>query len=179
MRTVCCLYCLLFLSVTASAQGPLLWESHDEVNGGGARRVTLTNHMAAVVGSVGTPGGGLDFVIQALRRSTGVVQWRDRVESCCGDVASFVTSVDNTIFAAGYVPGLGLGSTDIVVRAYDAPTGTLLWENIWDAGQDDLPQGIAASRTAVVVVGNGGNIPGHSLDYLVRAFFPVKGGLIW
>jgi outer membrane protein assembly factor BamB len=179
MRKVSCLLFFLLLSAGAFAQAHLLWEVQEDFKGGIdlARAVTLSKKTTVVVGTADAPGGELDFVIQALRRATGTVQWTDQVSSCCGSTSVHIASLRDKIFAAGYTAGAQVSSTDMVVRAYHAPSGTLLWENIWDAGQDDLPNAIEASETAVVVVGSGGN--GPQLDFLVRAFDPVSGAVLW
>src|SRR5205085_11385473 len=70
-------------------------------------------------------------------------------------------------------------NADIVVNAYDAADGTLLWTDTWDAGRDDTPQAIAAGPSAVIVVGYGGNSPGHLLAFLVRAYDPETGAILW
>jgi outer membrane protein assembly factor BamB len=123
--------------------------------------------------------------IQALDRSTGTVQWTDTIPS--GSVASdlFVTILDRTAFIADYIPSPLIGSktlyfgSKILVRAYDIPTGTLLWENVWAPGQDNVPQGIVASRAAVVVVGYGGNTKNGFLHLIVRAYEPATGDTLW
>jgi outer membrane protein assembly factor BamB len=182
LRKVCSVLCLLLLSANAFGQDRLLWEVQEDFSGGVdlARAVTLSKKGIVVVGTAGTPDGGLDFVIQSLRRSTGTVQWGDRVSSCCIATRVLVTSLHNTVFAAAYSPGAEVSSRDIFVRAYHAPTGTLLWESVWDAGRDGLPRDIAASPSAVVVAGYGGNTPVHgSLNFVVRAYDPVSGAVLW
>ena len=173
--------CWLLVSVQAFGQDRLLWEVQEDFSGGPdlARAITLSKRTAVVVGNAGGPDDGVDFVIQSFSKSTGAVQWTDQVPSCCGASPVVVTSLRDTVFAAGYVAGPTVGTTDVVVRAYDAPTGTLLWQNVWDAGRDDLPKAIAASPTAVVMVGYGGNTTSHPLDLIVRAYDPVSGAILW
>lgn len=179
MRRMCWLLCVLCLSVEAGAQDRLSWEVQQDSGGGDtARGVALSGGSLVMVGNT-TSGGSVEFVIRALARDSGVETWRDRVPACCGSLGVFVASHGQAVFAAGYVAGAAVSSTDLFVRAYDTPTGALLWENIWDTGQDDLPQGIAASQSAVVVVGYGGDTPGHSLDFIVRAYDPLDGDILW
>jgi hypothetical protein len=89
-----------------------------------------------------------------------------------------IASFQGRVFASGYTTGPDNG-TDIVVRGYDALHGTLLWNSVWDAGRDDLPQAIVAGPTAVIVVGYGGNSPGHALNFIVRAYDPKDGAVLW
>ena len=181
MRTICCVVCWLLVSVQAFGQDRLLWEVQEDFSGGPdlARAITLSKRTAVIVGNGGAPDDGVDFVIQSFSKSTGAVQWTDHVPSCCGASPVVVTSLRDTVFAAGYVAGPTVGTTDVVVRAYDAPSGTLLWQNVWDAGLDDLPKAIAATPTAVVVAGYGGNTTTRPLDLIVRAYDPVTGAILW
>jgi outer membrane protein assembly factor BamB len=82
---------------------------------------------------------------------------------------------------AGYAASTPCCS-DIFVRAYSSANGRVLWTDVWNKGRDDLPKGIAANSTAVVVVGYGGNaasLPATALDFLVRAFQPATGAVLW
>ena len=180
MRTACCVLWLLCVSAAASGQD-VLWEVQEDFSGGTdlARAVTLSAKTAVVIGNVATPGDGVDFVVQSLRRTTGAVQWTDRVSSCCGLSPLQITSLHGSVFAAGYVAGAAAGTTDIAIRAYGALTGTVLWTSIWDAGRDDLPQAIIAGQSAVVVVGYGGNAAGRAIDFIVRAYDPIDGSMLW
>src|SRR5262249_45130104 len=120
-----------------------------------------------------------DFVIQSLRRNNGSVRWTDHVQEFPPDVLSLqIASSQGRVFASGYTSGPNNG-TDIVVRAYDALQGPLLGNSLWDPGRDDLPQAIIAGPTAVVVVGSGGNSPGHALNFIVRAYDPEDGAILW
>ena len=85
------------------------------------------------------------------------------------------------MFVAGYVPSPQCCSS-VFVRAYVADTGRVLWTDVYNKGRDDLPQAIAASSAAVVVAGYGGNTrtpPIGGLDFLVRAYEPGTGSVLW
>ena len=68
------------------------------------------------------------------------------------------------------------------MRAYKSDNGRVAWTEIWNRGRDDLPQAIADSSAAVVVVGYGANTsnaPISALDFLVRAYDPATGAILW
>src|SRR5262249_46993087 len=91
----------------------------------------------------------------------------------------FLASVGSAVYFAGYKPGTTPNTTDIFVRAYDIATGHVLWDNLFDKGRDDLPQALDANVNAVVVAGYGGNTGGSFLDFIVRAYDPVTGAILW
>jgi outer membrane protein assembly factor BamB len=181
MRIIWCLFCLLFCSVNAFGQ-TVLWDMVEDVSGGlnVMRAITLSTRSAVFIGNADNSAADVhDFVIQSLRRKTGSVRWTDRGQEFPGLVTSLqIASFQGRVFASGYTTGPDNG-TDIVVRGYDALHGTLLWNSVWDAGRDDLPQAIVAGPTAVIVVGYGGNSPGHALNFIVRAYDPKDGTVLW
>jgi outer membrane protein assembly factor BamB len=182
VRIAWCLLCLLSFSANAFGQN-LLWDVVEDFSGGTdlTRAITLSKNAAIFIGNASNPANEVnDFVIQSLRRRDGSARWSDRVPSYPGVLTGLqIASSQGRVFASGYAPGATPGSTDIVVRAYEALTGTLLWNSVWDTGRDDLPQAIAAGPAAVVVVGYGGNTPGHALDFIVRAYDPISGAVLW
>ncbi len=182
MRIAWCFLCLLLFSANASGQN-LLWEVVEDFSGGTdlARAITLSSRSAVFVGNASNPEDDVnDFVIQSLRRTDGSTRWTDSVDAAPSQLLPLqIASSRGRVFASGYVTGDIPGSTDIVVRGYDALTGALLWNSVWDTGRDDLPQSIAAGPAAVVVVGYGGNTPGHALNFIVRAYDPIGGAVLW
>jgi outer membrane protein assembly factor BamB len=165
------------------AQDHLSWEDQIDFSGGmdTARSVTLSGNTAVVAG-VATVRGGLDFVVRGYDVRSGAVSWTDQTAAFSGlSTEVFVTSAGSNVFAAGYTPST-VCCTDIFVRAYDARTGHVLWDDVFDKGGDDLPQGIAASPSVVAVVGYGGNAttpPFTAVDFLVRAYDAATGAVLW
>jgi putative pyrroloquinoline-quinone binding quinoprotein len=186
-RVILFALCLCSLPLDADAQGPLLWEVQEDIHGGTdiARAITLSGNVAVVVGNGGEPLEGTDesdFVIQALSRATGTLRWSDRTFLSIGVVQQiFVTSRDHRAYAVGTLYESD-GRSAFLVRAYDVPSGTLLWENVWHASpgiDTDHPQGIIATPTQVVVVGYGANATNNGLALLVRAYDPSTGTVLW
>lgn len=180
--------CLLWLPVKVYGQAPLLWELQEDIHGGTdiAQAITLSGKTAVVVGNGGEPLEGTDesdFVIQTLGRATGAVEWSDQAFLSIGSIERlFATSRKNRAYAVGTLREVGDPRSAFLVRAYDVPRGTLLWENVWHAGQGvdtDHPTGIVASPTQVVVVGYGENATRDGLAALVRAYDPLTGAILW
>src|SRR5580765_7495274 len=102
---VCCV--VVSLPLNAFAQGPLLWELQEDIDGGVdlARAITLSGKAAVVVGNGGVPLEGTDesdLVIQALSRTTGAVRWSDQTFLSIGSVEKlFTTSRKNRAYAVG------------------------------------------------------------------------------
>jgi hypothetical protein len=158
-----------------SADSALIGREYD------ARDVTVGGRSVVVAGT-SQVGGGQNFIVRAYDGISGELRWTDQTPAFAGlSTGVFATSSGETVFATGYSPSTPCCS-DILVRAYDAGDGRVLWTDIWNRGRDDLPQGIAASRDAVVVVGYGGNTattPISALDFVVRAFHPATGEVLW
>lgn len=101
---------------------------------------------------------------------------------------SVMTVSGNTAYAAISGPYNGEPSShaDVRLRAFDIPTGHLLWENVWTAlGElDNTVKDIAASGGRVFIAASrgdlantGGNYP--SYDWAVQAFGGNSGTVLW
>ena len=159
---------------------PLRWQDQFDLAGGTdqAGAIAISSNRAVAIGVGTTVNGGVDLLVRAYATATGTLQWRDQSPLASGIITSVVIDdFGHKVFGAGYAQG-GEG-TDFLIRAYDATTGNRLWEDISNKGRDDFVQGIAASRLGVFVVGYGGNVGTSSLDFLVRAYAPRTGTLLW
>jgi len=180
--------CLVWMPVHAFAQGPLLWEDQEDIAGGVdiVRAITLSGKAAIVVGNGGVPLEGADesdLVIEALGRATGAVRWMDQTYLSIGTVEPmFVATHKNHAYVVGTLRPQDDLRSAFLVRAYDVPTGVLLWENVWHAGQGidtDHPTAILASPTSVLVVGYSENATRDGLATVVRAYHPESGDILW
>ncbi len=187
-RRVFCICCLVWMPVEAFAQAPLLWELQEDINGGMdiARAITLSGKTAVVVGNGGVPLEGTDesnLVIQALGRATGAVNWTDQTFLSVGSFEHlFVATRKNRAYVVGTLRERNDPRSAFLVRAYDVPTGVLLWENVWHAGQGidvDHPTGIFAGPTVVLVVGYSENATRDGRATVVRAYDPLSGDILW
>jgi hypothetical protein len=177
---------IVAVSAGAFAQNLLSWEDRTDFAGGTdlGRDVTVTGRTMIMAGNASETGGGVNTVVRAHDVRSGDVLWTDYTPAQSGVLTGvFVTSASDMAFAASYMTEpLCAFCTDIFVRAYDAATGLTLWQDVFDKGRDDLPQGIAASSRVVVVVGYGGNSvtpPITAIDFIVRAYDPATGAILW
>src|SRR5262249_23583407 len=142
--------------------------------------VVSVDKITVVAGTASVAAGGQDLAVRAYDKSTGTLLWVDRTMAFSGITTDvFLANTGSVVYFAGYKPGTTASTTDIFVRAYDITNGNVLWDNLFDKGRDDLPQALAANVNAVVVVGYGGNTGGSYLDYLIRAYDPVTGTILW
>jgi hypothetical protein len=82
------------------------------------------------------------------------------------------------VFAAGSDTNAA-GNRDFLVRAYQANTGALLWEDQVDkAGDADRAFALAVGEGQMFAAGFGTNAAGNQ-DFLVRAYDPKSGALLW
>ena len=171
----------LLFALPALSQSPLLWERQKDIAGkvDGLRSVSTVGNTAVTAGNA-TVTGGLDLAVLNYG-SNGDVRWSDQTPLASGiNTRVFTASTGLVSYVAGY-KSIIQDDSDIFVRAYNTVTGNVLWSDIINKGRDDLPQGLAASPWAVVVVGYGGNTsqPPIALNALIRAYDPLTGRLLW
>jgi TolB-like protein len=70
-------------------------------------------------------------------------------------------------------------NVDFVVRAYDAKSGTLIWDDRHDVGSSDSAFAIAAARSRVFAVGRVTNSDGSNIDFIVRAYDAKNETFLW
>jgi outer membrane protein assembly factor BamB len=172
-----------FLSFALNLFGQsLLWKDRVDFTGGTdfARAAISVDKTTVVAGTAGVVGGGQDLAVRAYDKRTGTLQWVDRTPTVSGiSTDVFLANAGGSVYFAGYKPGATPYTTDIFVRAYDLITGRVLWDNTLNKGRDDLPQTLDANSNAVVVAGYGGNNGTSSLDFIVRAYDPATGAVLW
>ena len=164
--------------------GDLLWEDrHDAGTFEQAFSVATLGDLTFAAGFVAN-GSVRDFVVRAYHASTGALAWQDRVDWGRDEFASGVVTAPGRVFVSGNASRAGTGS-DWLLRAYEADTGRLLWEQIFDyAGRSDISRGtaLAAAGDLVILGGVGTNaqvVNGLNTDYIVRAHDAASGALVW
>jgi glucose dehydrogenase len=188
--------CDFLVRAYAARTGTLLWsDRHDLGTYGIGRAVTVAGRLVVAVG-YGGEFENSDFIVRAYDAETGTLAWQDRVDKAGKiDKAFSVTGGGGRVFAAGtggdcrlfVEPG---GDCDGLVRAYDAESGALLWEDRVDKGRDDLlganvgvlSGGIALQGGRLYVTGGGGDCrwdAASNCDVLVRVNRVQDGQLIW
>jgi outer membrane protein assembly factor BamB len=111
----------------------------------------------------------------------GVLVWEDRYDVGF-DQAFAVAALKDRVFVSGFARKLRAQFPDsqrgFVVRAYDRHTGSLLWQDTADKGSDDFASGAVTDGKRLFVSGTA-LIPGRGYDWLVRAYDPATGALLW
>jgi hypothetical protein len=172
----------LFLAGGASgAGGDLLWE--DQVDKAGfddaVRTMASGGGQVFVAGSGESAAGNQDFLVRAYDAKTGALLWEDQVDKAGDfDGVNALAVEGRWLFAAGFVTNAA-GNFDVLIRAYAAKTGTLLWEDQVDkAGSDDAALALAVQRGQVFVGGFSTNAAGNN-DFLVRTYAAKTRALLW
>src|SRR5437868_12710585 len=106
----------------------------------------------------------------------GTPIWNDSFDPLMGDSsASHAVAAGGIAYVAGAGPFKGTPSSDadIRVRAYGIADGSLLWEDVWDAGgmhQDDDVAATAVSGPRFYLAGRSGTNTADRQGYVVRAY---------
>jgi glucose dehydrogenase len=161
--------------------GALLWE--DQVDHAGfddtAFALAVGEGLLFAAGSGQRTAGNQDFLVRAYDVKSGALRWEDQVDPAGGfDGVNALAVEGGRLFAAGFVTNTA-GNFDALLRAYEAKSGALLWEDQVDhAGLDDAALALTVERGRVFIAGFGTNAAGN-LDVLVRAYQAKTGTLLW
>ena len=165
--------------------GELLWQnqydaSHDY---GNARAIAVNGNRVFVAGDVTNEDTWYDFTVRVYSAATGELLWQDQYNNGTANEADGATAIavnGNQVFVAGYVTNEGEYNSDFTVRAYNARTGELLWQDQYNgtANERDEAYAIAANGNRVFVAGQVTN-EGTGSDFTVRAYSSATGQLLW
>lgn len=164
-----------------AAGGRLLWQ--DQFNKAGsddlAAQVTAQGHRVFAVGWARSAPDNRDFLLRAYDSRTGRLLWQDQLDRAGGDdYAVAVAAGGDAVFVGGSATN-GAGNNDFLVRAYDARTGALVWEDQFDlAGGFDSTRAVAKDGNRVFAAGVGQDAAGND-TWLVRAYNARTGTLLW
>ena len=116
--------------------GELLWQDQFDGTAGGfdeAKAIAVQGEQVFAVGTVTNLGSFADFTVRAYAAGTGELLWQDQLDGTAGgfDEARAIVVQGEQVFTAGTVTNFDSGS-DFTVRAYNAGTGKLLWQNQFD-----------------------------------------------
>jgi outer membrane protein assembly factor BamB len=157
----------------------VLWQDLFDAGGLGGTATAI----AAAGGRVYAAGqAGRDFLVRAYDGGTGSVLWQDQHDAAgLSDSATAVVVDGGRVYVAGgvtfeephpYYPGRSLA----VVRAYDAATGELLWQDLFDQSlktQTTVATTVAADAGRLYV---GGDRDG---EFFIRALDGETGSFVW
>jgi PQQ-like domain len=161
--------------------GKLLWQDQvDSANDNWffdrVRALDVNGSRVFVAGSIGNEGTGGDFTVRAYSIYTGKLLWQDQFDGTANgnDLAQAISVKGSRVFAAGYVENVDT-ALDFTVRAYNAYTGRLLWQDQFDGTTNDLSydfdmaEAVDATGRRVFVGGEAWN-EGTRSDFTVRAY---------
>jgi len=157
--------------------GATKWEDRfGPVIFGQARDVSIEDGRAFVAGFVFTPGRGYGFVVRAYDLDSGILLWSQEVNrgaQCAEERPGFARCVakalavhNGRVFAVGHLTRTAARS-DFAVLAFDAATGTPLWESVTDSSgtsANDYAWAVSAKGDSVFVLGEIGNFSGLLLQ---------------
>jgi PQQ-like domain len=156
--------------------GSLLWQDLSD-RGSRVQGITAESGRlyAAGIGSI----TGEDFLVRAYDANSGALLWEDVFSEGTFDEAIAIAAGGGRVYVAGVTLAGFFGPNEWVVRTYDAPTGRLLWQDHLSlGGKSSQPFSVLQDNNQVFVVGQVENIAGN-MDFLVRAYDPRNGQLLW
>jgi TolB-like protein len=164
--------------------GQLLWENHydrEEALGDGAGDVAVEDGRVFVAGWSQTSAGGYSFSVRAYDAIGGRLLWENHFdrEGELEDWANKIVVKGNKVFAVGATE-TEAGGFALTVRAYDACTGRLLWQNYYDregAGWD-VAYAVTVEGDKVFVGGTTETTEG-GFAFTVRVYDARNGSLLW
>lgn len=113
------------------------------------------------------------WVVRAFDAATGTLLWEEDREESRAERATGLAAVGGRLVVAGRLSA-GEEGTSTVVRAYDAATGTLLWQDVGDSDAFRLDTSIVATRDGRVFVGD--SSPPNTR---IRAYDTASGVRLW
>jgi hypothetical protein len=167
-----------------AATGALVWQDFYDFEGNvdQARGIVVSQNRVYAVGFGRHADGDDDIVVRAYDANTGVPLWTDTFDGAGhSDFATKIAVLGPRVFVAGWAAD-ALGNTDFLVRAHDADTGNLLWQDRSDGpGNFDWAMNLDGRGDRMYVVGRMGSGMGlvGSFDAVVRAYDAATGALAW
>src|SRR5262245_5971456 len=164
-------------AAAAVASANPAWTDQFDAAGGFDRvsAVAVGSGRAFGGGIVTNAAGNTDLFLRAYDLQTGAQLWQDQYDRGGGnDSLVGIAAFGTRVFAAGASTD-GMGNGRFLVRAYDAATGALAWE---DQSFRGLAFGVAA-RMGRVMVGGFATLPGGKWATVVRAYDTATGKLLW
>jgi outer membrane protein assembly factor BamB len=168
--------CNWFVRAIDTSMGTTLWE--DRLNVGlfdRSQGVAISGNRVFASGWFQTTTGGFDFVVRAYDMRDGTTLWQQRIaRGGFFEFAELVGAKGNRVYAVGRVLGETLTS-DFTVFAFDARTGTIVWESVLDTFRTDVAFSLSEQGDRVFAVGPVNNF----FDLLVRAYDGLTGASLW
>jgi hypothetical protein len=160
--------------------GALLWQDHLDYAGKADLALGIGVDGATVFASgyVTTAANNRNFFVRAYDVATGAVRWQDEFDLAGkSDEAGPLAVNGGGLFVTGRVTN-AQGGTDWLVRAYDAGSGTLRWQDLFNAGGFDHVVSVSAAGSRVYTAGVLSDSTGRR-SFAVRANDAESGKLVW
>jgi hypothetical protein len=161
--------------------GALVWEDFYDFDGhlDQARGIALGRGRVYATGFGRHPGADDDIVVRSYDAETGAPLWTETFDGDGGsDFAPSIFALKSRVFVAGWTADAE-ANTDFLVRAHDAETGALLWQDLSDGpGDFDWARDLAGRGRFLVAVGQSG-FQGGGLDEVVRVYDAKTGAVVW
>jgi hypothetical protein len=118
--------------------------------------------------------------VRAYDAETGAILWsEERAGNPPNAGVGGLVATRQTVYASGYIR-TPLSDGMWLVRALDARSGVLIWEDEFEqAGTWSLADGIVYRAHQVYVVGQVEGTGGTNFNYLLRAYDGTSGSLLW
>jgi outer membrane protein assembly factor BamB len=154
----------IFVRAYKASDGRILWTDYSNKGRDDLPQSIAADSTAVIVVGYGgnttsPPISALDFLVRALNPATGALLWEDRVDrGFLSDDIAWVTKIDRgRAFVAGTSGIPSDDRPDLLLRAYDLGTGTLLWEA--SRPRTLAPFGIFVEQDRLYVSGPGYLLP--------------------
>jgi outer membrane protein assembly factor BamB len=153
--------------------GDLLWKDQFSDTDSISNAVAVAGGRLVLVATVSNAAGNRDISVRAYNAKSGEPLWSDLVNRQGADDfgAAIVLDTRTAIVTGRSIVG---GSVRAILRAYDAKTGAVLWEDAWPGTAGAL----ALHGGLVLVSGNVVDGAGTSRP-LVRAYRTTSGAIVW
>jgi outer membrane protein assembly factor BamB len=164
-----------------AATGAILWESLIDPSGlrFTDQAFSLSLHGSRLF-SVGPIDSFTSLLVRAYDVRTGQVLWEDAIPNGSQFVRgrTLASSGDRLFVGAGVFDAMG--QEDLLIRAYDELTGTLVWSHQEDTGGHDEVLAIALAGDRLLAAGGDGCDDSFlSCSLATRAFDARTGALLW
>ena len=164
-----------------ATSGEPCWEDFFDLAGGEdeANAVAAKGHRVFVAGTGQSASGDLDFLVRAYDARSGLLLWQDVFDPRGRrDRARAVAVRGGTVFVAGTFEEGDFKPEMLVVRAYDARTGALEWQNLFEPPLDFVSFGALGVKGRWVVLVGGAETHTTEDDFLVHVIDRKSGATV-
>ncbi len=162
--------------------GSLIWSTTYDATGGwdNFNDVTIATGRIVAVGQASGTDGRYDLLVAGYDLKAGTQLWLHAYDPGYSARGLAVAASGSSVFAVGDETASSTSSADVMVRAYDAKTGNLVWSDARDYGFGfyDSLYDVDVSAGVVVATGEGRSTFG-SPDLWTLAYDVATGTPLW